>query len=179
MSLTAEDADLVFPDDLDLEIPEDQLYRQKFSGKTIVDLQADGYLELARQVGIVSLTSTVIDLFETDDGVLYAAVEASIKLENSDQEWNAYGDADSADTDPEQVLRVAETRAQRRVCKKALGIRVTSSSEGSGDSKGSDRSPPTPPAVEEEEPEPEPEPETESEPEPDPVSAETGDGPDW
>lgn len=131
MGFTEQDADLVgVPPDLDL--PVDQLYRQTYKKRVIVDLGAHGYLELARQRGIQHLVTKLVNLELVGDknDIVYVVVRAELQLEGEDKEWNAYGDASTVDSD-ERPTSVAETRAIRRVVQKALGIRVAKTGQKS------------------------------------------------
>jgi len=134
-----EEKGMWFPEGLD--IPEDNWYRIEFGGNVVWDLDREGHVYLARQYGMVSLKSEITST-GTSEGILYAAVEAELEV-NPDQTETALsgqsgGDGPSTETyravsgadetsqqvrDPEHVWSVAESRAIKRVVKRALGIR--------------------------------------------------------
>lgn len=135
----AEEKGLWFPDGL--EIPEDNWYRIEFGGNVVWDLDREGHVYLARQYGMVSLKSEITST-GTSEGILYAAVEAELEVDPDQTEsdlsgpmggssptretYRAVSGADETSQqvrDPEHVWSVAESRAIKRVVKRALGIR--------------------------------------------------------
>jgi len=115
----------LFPENV--EIPDQSWYRMDFGDTVRWDLDRAGHEELARQSGMYALESEITQTGEAD-GVLYAAVEAVIRMEYDDtsETYRAVAGADVASQqvrDPEHVWSVAESRAIKRAVKRALGIR--------------------------------------------------------
>ncbi len=124
----------LFPGGLDL--PENNWYRMEFGDTVAWDIDREGHEYMARQSGATSLTSNVVST-GTAEGVLYAAVEAELTLEldGEEQTYRAVSGADATSQqvrDPEHVWSVAESRAVKRVVKRALGIRSTEQTREDG-----------------------------------------------
>lgn len=119
---------LLFPENVD--IPEQSWYRIDFGGNTVWDLDREGYEYLARQRGMDRLESEVVAT-GAREGVLYASVRAELELpkpqhKNETETYAAVSGADETSQqvrDPEHVWSVAESRAIKRVVKRALGVR--------------------------------------------------------
>jgi len=119
---------LLFPENVD--IPEQSWYRIDFGDSVVWDLDREGYEYLAEQRGMTRLESEVVAT-GTYEGVLYASVRAELEIPrpNHKSETRAFAAVSGADEtsqqvrDPEHVWSVAESRAIKRVVKRALGIR--------------------------------------------------------
>jgi len=111
-----------------LDIPEQCWYRMEFGDSVQWDLDREGHEELARQAGMVELTSEVAAHGVDGEGIVYVVVEATLKLDHDEHggEYTAVQGADTASQqvrEPDYVSGVAESRAIKRVVKRALGIR--------------------------------------------------------
>jgi len=127
---TAEDADLEgIPDDVDLSKVEDQLYKESYKRRESVILQHDGWIGLMHQRGVELFQTDLKELVVIGDSVVHAVVSAALKWEGGDKTYVAYGDRDSTTAD-DKVVSYAETAAEKRVIRKALGIRITSRQPG-------------------------------------------------
>jgi|APHM01.1.fsa_nt_gi hypothetical protein len=119
---------LLFPENVD--VPEQSWYRIDFGGNVVWDLDREGHEHLARQQGMVRLESEVVAT-GTYEGVLYASVRAELELaepqhKNTTKTFAAVSGADETSQQvrsPEHVWSVAESRAIKRVVKRALGVR--------------------------------------------------------
>lgn len=133
----------IFP--ADVEIPEQHWYRIDFGGDVMHDLEREGHEYLARQCGMIGLNSEVA-ASGTMDGIHHAAVEATLELarDGEIETYTAIGGADTASQqvrDPEHVFSVAESRAVKRVVKRALGIRSAESEVSSDPAERSTSAP--------------------------------------
>lgn len=124
-----------------VEIPEQCWYKMEFGDSVQWDLDREGHEELARQVGMESLTSKLAAHGVTD-GIVYTVVESTLVIPEG-QFAGTYTSIQGADTasrqvrEPDYVSGVAESRAVKRVIKRALGIRSSDkSSEGDVPSSG-------------------------------------------
>lgn len=119
---------LLFPENVD--VPEQSWYRIDFGDTVVWDLDREGHEHLARQRGMMRLESEVVAT-GTYEGVLYASVRAELEMpkeghKNTTETYAAVSGADETSQqvrDPEHVWSVAESRAIKRVVKRALGIR--------------------------------------------------------
>lgn len=119
---------LLFPENVD--VPEQSWYRIDFGDNVVWDLDREGHEHLARQRGMERLESEVVAT-GTYEGVLYASVRAELEIKepqhkNKTKTYAAVSGADETSQqvrDPEHVWSVAESRAIKRVVKRALGIR--------------------------------------------------------
>lgn len=113
---------LLFPDAVD--VPEQNWYRLEFAGDVTWDIDREGHEYMARQMDCTDICSSVVETGSTD-GILYAAVESELVMFDG-ATFRAVSGADAASQqvrDPEHVFSVAESRAIKRVVKRALGIR--------------------------------------------------------
>jgi hypothetical protein len=123
-----EEKGLLFPENVD--IPEQSWYRIDFGDNVVWDLDREGHEYLAEQRGMIRLESEVVAT-GTYEGVLYASVRAELEIprpnhKNETRTFAAVSGADETSQqvrDPEHVWSVAESRAIKRVVKRALGIR--------------------------------------------------------
>lgn len=105
-------------------------HRFQIADKTIHGFDWQGHLELAREYGdegIERLDSECVASGTTEAG-LYAAVRVTIVV-NGDSFSAVHGAEWASDQvrDPDMVWAVAESRATKRVVKKALGLRPADS----------------------------------------------------
>jgi hypothetical protein len=129
---------LLIPDHI--EVPDANWYRMEFGDSVTWDIDRPGHEYMARQHGMDSLESSVAGT-GTADGVLYATVEAELVVtrEGKTETYCAVSGADATSQqvrDPEHVWSVAESRAVKRVVKRALGIRGANQSLDDADAAG-------------------------------------------
>lgn len=133
----------LFPDDVD--VPEQSWYRMDFSGREVWDMDKHGHIEVARQVGLDSIQTKVTSSGTDDEGVRYAAVEATVGIDG--EPYEAVGGADSTSQqvrNPEHVWSVAETRALKRAIKRAVGIREAGDGPDADEGAGQPQEDPKP-----------------------------------
>jgi len=119
----------LFPSEVD--IPEESWYRMDFGGSAQWDLDREGHEEIARQYGMIGLNSELVG-HGINDGILYATAESCIEIvRDGDVETHtAVSGADTASQqvrEPDYVFSVAESRAIKKVVKRALGVRSAES----------------------------------------------------
>lgn len=118
-----------------VDIPEQCWYRMEFGDSVQWDLDREGHEELARQVGMSSLTSRLA-AHGVDEGIVYCMVESTLVIPDGEfsGEYTSLQGADTASRqvrEPDYVSGVAESRAVKRVVKRALGIRSADQSVSS------------------------------------------------
>jgi len=123
----------LFPDGV--EVPEGSWYRISFGDREVWDMDKHGHMEVARQVGLTDV-KTSVDESGSDHGgdVRYAAVTAKVIVDGDI--YQAVGGADTMSDQvrsPEHVWSVAETRGLKRAIKRAVGIRPAGEADTESD----------------------------------------------